>query len=136
MVINPLLHPMNLLMVVLCTLGAPLRDARQVINQYDISAALPFYYRLCANGTRYIFTKDHYMVLDARHDAGRDARHDPWVPSNDTLKVPSTCSQFLGTASACFLSEISDRYRSLVNLDEATQLQKLLRYISNHCTST
>jgi len=110
------------LMVVTSTFSAPLD-----IDQYDISAELPFYYRLCLNGTKYLFTKDHYLDL---------TRQVSWVPSAGTHDIPSSCSQFSGGTTACFLSEIKRKYRNLFSLREDLRIHKLFRYVVSHCLST
>lgn len=115
---------LNLLLVVLMW-----TSSAQNINYYEISADLPFYYRSCTNGTKYIFTKDHYLDLTQQPTSR-------WVPSDDTSKVPVICSQSLGGSSACFLSEITSKYSSLSNIREDLKVQALTRYINNHCTST
>lgn len=109
------------LMMVTGTFSAPLD-----INRYDISAELPFYYRLCLNGSKYLFTKDHYLDLTSQ---------DQWVPSASTHKVPLSCSQFVGGSTACFLSEIKRKYFSLINLREDLRIHNLFSYITTHCAS-
>ncbi len=111
----------------LLTIATSILSTPMSIDQYDISADLPIYYRICVNGSKYIFTKDHYMNLK---------KLSSWVPSADTHKVPPSCTQFLGGTTACFLSEIQDRYARYLDLRENLRIHKLFKYIRSHCTST
>ena len=105
--------------MVVSTLGA-LID----IDKYDISTELPFYYRLCLNGSKYLFTKDHYFDL---------TNQSSWVPSGDAHNIPYACSQFLGGSTTCFLSEIKSKYADLINLREDLRIHKLFKHITTHC---